>query len=213
MASPVVYGPGYSTYVRTVRLVLEEREADYRLIEVDLMQGQHKTPEHLARHPFGKVPAFEHDGLVLHETSAITRYLDAVLPGRSLTPETPKHTAIMHQLIALADAYTYPAMVGTVAIQRLVVPRQGGTPDEARIQAALPAIQTTLDELERIMDGHPWLVGYDLTLADLHLAPMMAYFSATPEGERLLPSYPGLQRWWSTIAARPSMERTQPRLG
>jgi glutathione S-transferase len=119
-----------------------------------------------------------------------------VLLGRSLMPETPKHTAIMHQLIAAADAYTYPAMVGTVAIQRLVVPRQGGTPDEARI-----------------MDGHPWLVGYDLTLADLHLAPMMAYFTATPEGERLLPSRPGLQRWWSAIAARPCMERTQPRLG
>ena len=86
MAAPVIYGPAISTYVRTVRLVCEEKGAHYELVEVDIMQGGNKTPEHLARHPFGRVPAFEHDGFKLYETSAITRYLDAVLPGPSLTP-------------------------------------------------------------------------------------------------------------------------------
>ena len=90
MAPPIIYGPGLSTYVRTVRLVCEEKGAPYELVEIDIMQGAHKTPEHLARHPFGRVPAFEHDGFKLYETSAITRYLDAVLPGPALTPAIPK---------------------------------------------------------------------------------------------------------------------------
>jgi glutathione S-transferase len=62
------------------------RHGTYELVEIDIMQGAHKTPEHLARHPFGRVPAFEHDGFKLYETSAITRYLDAVLPGPAPTP-------------------------------------------------------------------------------------------------------------------------------
>ena len=70
MAAPVIYGPAISTYVRTVRLVCEEKAAPYELVEVDIMQGGNKTPDHLARHPFGRVPAFEHDGFQLYETSA-----------------------------------------------------------------------------------------------------------------------------------------------
>ena len=104
MATPIIYGPGVSTYVRTVRLVLEEKGADYQLVEIDILQGGHKTPEHLARHPFGRVPAFEHDGFQLYETSAITRYLDAVLPGPQLTPGDPKGAARMQQAIAVVDS-------------------------------------------------------------------------------------------------------------
>src|SRR5690606_33774354 len=66
MAKPVVYGPAYSTYTRTCRLALEEKGADYDLVEVDIFSGANTTPEHLARHPFGKVPAFAHDGLELY---------------------------------------------------------------------------------------------------------------------------------------------------
>lgn len=65
MAKPIIYGPAYSTYARTVRLALEEKGVGYDLVEVDLLGGAAKAPEHLARHPFGKVPAFEHDGCEL----------------------------------------------------------------------------------------------------------------------------------------------------
>ena len=73
MAPPIIYGPALSTYVRTVRLVLDEKAAAYELVEIDILKGGNKTPEYLARHPFGRVPAFEHDGFALYETSAITR--------------------------------------------------------------------------------------------------------------------------------------------
>jgi glutathione S-transferase len=214
MAPPIIHGPNYSTYVRTVRLVLEEKGAEYRLAEVDVLKGEHKAPDHLARHPFGKVPAFEHDGFALYETSAVTRYLDAVLPDPPLTPADPRGAARMQQAIAVVDAYAYPAMISAVFMQRMVTPMLGGTADEAVVAAAMPNVELSLRAFEAMLDGgHAWLAGDGLSLADLHLAPVMAYFSGTPEGQRLLPGRPNLARWWGAVSSRPSMARTQPRLG
>jgi glutathione S-transferase len=213
MAPPIIYGPGLSTYVRTARLVCEEKGADYRLVEIDILKGDHKAPEHLARHPFARVPALEHDEFRLYETSAITRYLDAVLPGTSLTPADPKHAARMEQAVAIVDAYGYGAMISACVIQRVVVPMRGGTTDEAVIAAAMPTVEVSLKAFEDLLDGHAWLAGDMLSLADLHLAPVMAYFSGTPEGQRLLPDRPRLSAWWKLMSVRPSMAKTQPQLG
>ena len=48
-----------------MRLALEEKGVGYDRVEVDLLGEPAQAPEHLARHPFGKVPAFEHDGCEL----------------------------------------------------------------------------------------------------------------------------------------------------
>jgi glutathione S-transferase len=58
----VLYGPAYSTYTRTARLALEEKGVAYDLREVDTLAGEGQRAEHLARHPWGKVPILEHDG-------------------------------------------------------------------------------------------------------------------------------------------------------
>jgi hypothetical protein len=65
VSNPIVYGPSYSAYVRTTRLALEEKGIAYDLVDVAMMAGAHKQPAYLARHPFGKLPAFSHDGLAL----------------------------------------------------------------------------------------------------------------------------------------------------
>ena len=213
MAPPIIYGTAISTYVRTTRLVCEEKAAEYQLVDVDIMQGGNKAPEHLARHPFGRVPAFEHDGFTLYETSAITRYLDAVLPGPALTPSDAKGAARMQQAIAIVDSYAYGAMISAIVIQRVVMPMVGGTADETVIAAALPTAETSLAAFEALLGGGHCLAGESLSLADLHLAPVMAYFSATPEGQGPLPNHPGLANWWAAISARPSMAKTQPPLG
>ena len=213
MAPPVIYGPAISTYVRTARLVCEEKGAAYELVDVDIMQGANKTPEHLARHPFGRVPAFEHDGFRLYETSAITRYLDAALPGPALTPADPKGAARMQQAIAIVDSYAYGSMISAIVIQRVVMPMVGGVADETVIAAAIPTAETSLAAFEELLGGGHFLAGDGLSLADLHLAPVMAYFSATPEGQARLPSHPRLARWWGAVSSRPSMVKTQPPLG
>ena len=78
-------------YGRAVLAALEEKRAPFRLALVP--PGTMRAEPHLARHPFGRVPAFEHDGFVLYETQAILRYLDRVLPAPPLTPADPKAAA------------------------------------------------------------------------------------------------------------------------
>lgn len=211
MGKPIVHGPAYSTYVRATRMTLEEKGVAYDLREFDFMQGM--PEEHLKRHPFGKVPAFEHDGFMLYETAAITRFIDEEFSGPSLQSVDVRARARMAQIVGIVDSYTYGPVIGQIVIQRLVVPMMNGTPDETAIAQALPAAGKALAVLDGLIGDRPFLAGETLSLADLHLAPILAYFSATPEGEKVLAATPNLRRWFAAIGARPSFAATEPQLG
>ncbi len=211
MADPILYGPGYSTYTRSARLALEEKGVGYQHVEVDFLQGM--PEDQRARQPFGKVPAFEHDGFRLYETCAIERYVDEAFEGPALQPVEPRRRARMTQIISVLDSYTYGPTVGQLVIQRLVAPLMGGTPDEAAIEAALPAVRNCMGTLEQLLGDQAFLAGERLSLADLHLAPIFAYFTATPDSVPILDDKPGLHRWWEGIKVRESMAKTEPKLG
>lgn len=213
MATPVLYGPAYSTYARTARLALEEKGVAYKLVEVDMLKGETQAPEYLARQPFAKVPSFEHDGFAVYETRAIERYVDEAFAGPKLQPSDAKARARMDQIIGIVDSYAYPAFIGKVVMQRLIAPLMGGAPDEKMIADATAMVDKCADALEALAGGGDFLVGSSLSLADLHLAPVMAYFSATPEGEKVLAKSPKLARWWKSLSQRASMTKTAPKLG
>ena len=78
MSEFTVYSVPGSPFGRAALATLEEKAASYRLLPV--APGTLRAPEHLARHPFGRVPVLEHDGFSLYESQAILRYLDRVLP-------------------------------------------------------------------------------------------------------------------------------------
>lgn len=207
----IVHGPSLSTYVRTARLALEEKGVPYELREMNFMAGAHKQPEHLQRHPFGMVPAFEHDGFALYETGAITRYVDRALPGPKLQPGDAKHLARMDQIVAIVDSYVYPSIVSKLVIERLVAPMLGRAADEGAIGEAMPRIKLSLSELDRLAGGGEFLVGPQLTLADLHVAPIFGYLTMTPEAKSLLEPHGKLRAWWSAMEKRPSLPATAPK--
>jgi len=213
MSDPIIYGPAFSTYVRSVRLALEEKGATYQIEEVNVLEGKHREPAHLARHPFGKVPAFEHDGFALYETGAILRYVDEVFPGAALQPGDPRARARCNQILGIIDAYGYAPMIGQIVIQRLVVPLLGGTSDEEIVAAALDPAGTTITAIEALLGDATLFGGASPNLADLHLVPIYDYFSQTPEGGEMLAGAPGLTRWWNEIRDRPSVQKTKPALG
>ena len=92
--------PG-SPYARAVLAALEEKAVRYRLAPV--APGAFQSPQHLARHPFGRVPVLEHDGFVLYETQAILRYLDRIKPSPALTPADAQRIARMDQVMNIND--------------------------------------------------------------------------------------------------------------
>jgi glutathione S-transferase len=208
MGTPIVYGAAYSVYVRAVRLTLEEKGVAYRYEEVDVF-GEGGAPQtHLKRHPFGKIPAFEHDGFTLYETGAITRYVDRAFPGPALQPRDVKLRARVDQALSILDSYIYSTLVWGLYVERVSKPSRGLLTDEARIARLLPRARTCLRALEELVDG-PWLAGQEMSLADLHAAPMFAYFLLTDEAVPLMEAAPRLSTWWKVMAKRPSMERTK----
>lgn len=211
MVEAVIYGPAYSTYTRTARLVFEEKGQPYKLVEVDILKGDGHSPAHLARHPYGKVPTLEIDGFTIYETDAIERYVDEALPGAKLQPADVKQRARMSQIMDFIDNYLYGQAIGGVVINRLINPLLGKPVDEAKVREALDASEKALQEIEHLMGAGPYLAGPALSLADLHLAPILAYFTMTPEGELSMKKLPKLAEWWGKIKDLPSMAKTAPK--
>lgn len=208
MADITLLGLRISVYTRIARLALEEKGIDYELREVDIFADDGPPADYLALNPFGTIPTLLHGDFVLYETAAINRYLDEISPGTSLQPSVPVERARMNQIIGMLDNYCYRPMVWDVYVQRVVVPTAGGVADEARIAAALPGLRRLLEQLEHWRGEGGHLVGEELTLADLHLYPMLSYFIQTPEGVRMVGSLPNLQHWLRSMRLRDSVRAT-----
>ncbi|CAE6966492.1 hypothetical protein R69608_06905 [Paraburkholderia nemoris] len=205
-----LYGAAWSVYVRIARLALEEKQIKYGLVEVDVFAETGVPQEHLKRHPFGRIPAFEHNGFYLYETGAIVRYIDDAFPGCKLQPTNPKARAKVNQIVGILDAYAYRTLVWDIYVERVVSTREGRLANEQTIAAALPRAAVCLSELTRLSDDRGFLIGDGVTLADLYAAPIFACFMQVPEAVSLLEGCEKLILWWQRFSIRDSMSRTQP---
>lgn len=205
MSDPIVFGARYSTYTRSLLLALAEKGVAYRLEEVDIFLGA--TPDYLARQPFGRIPAMEHDGFRLYETGAMLRYVDEAFPGPALQPADVRRRARMNQILGILDSYAYRTLVWDIYVERSEARK--GAVDEAKIAAAAVRAEACLAALVELMGEGSYLLGAELTLADLHAVPILAYFRLTPEGGRLTAAAPAIGRWWDRMAARESVRATR----
>ena len=208
MAEIKLLGLSISVYTRIARMALEEKGLDYKLEEVDIFADPGPPLDYLALNPFGTIPCLLHGDFVLYETSAITRYIDEITPTASLQPTAPKERARMNQIIGMLDSYCYRPMVWGVYVQRVVVPAGGGEADEAHIVAYLAGLRSVLEQLDQWRGEHSFLVGQALSLADLHLYPMLSYFAETPEGIAMLDTFPRLRQWMQLMELRHSVSAT-----
>lgn len=188
-------------------LTLEEKGTEYELAAMQL--GTLKQEPHLSRHPFGRIPAFEHDGWPLYETRAIMRYVDAVVPGPRLQPEWPREAARMEQVMNIVDWYLMPQVSRTIAFNRVAAPRLGLPVNEETVARAIPDARHCIREIARLLDGSTWMAGDALSLADLLLAPQLSMLSQAPEGVAILREHANLCGWLERMEARPSMRATQ----
>ena len=209
--SLVLHGYRYSVYVRIARLALAEKRVAYAQVEVNPF-GPDVAAAYLALHPFGRVPTLVHDGFALYETGAISRYIDRACPGPKLQPDEAHALARMDQIIGVIDSYGYWPLVRQVFSHRIFRPAIGQPADDAEVARGLADSAKVLAALEALASPMPFLVGPTLSLADLHLGAMIAYFTAVPEGAVLLDHHPKLARWWRRLQPRPSMAATAPGL-
>jgi len=199
-----LYGVAGSPNVRGAMLGLAEKGVDYQLIDV---APPFKTPEHLARNPFGCVPVLDHDGFILYETQAILRYLDQAFSGPALQPENAHEAARMNQILGIIDYYLFPSWSGAIAFERLVATSFFGRPcDLERVEAAAPVARCSAETLEALVSA-PYLTGETYGLADIRLLPHFHWFRFTPEGEAILEGKNKLAQWFRLVSERPSVTK------
>lgn len=206
----VLYGFDGSTYVRTVRMLLAEKGADYDQVPVNVLEGEPRQPEHLERHPFGKVPVVDHDGMRILETTAITRYLNDVLPGPSFIPDDPRDRARMDMTIGLHDSYGYDAMVGTAGYH--LFPHLVGNPDKTFLEQSVEQARKVLAKIMEIRGDSRYIAGDERSLADFYLAPVCFYVGLVEDAPRVF-DVPGFGEWWDRVQQLDSYRATEPDLG
>ncbi len=212
---PVLHGYRYSVYAWIARLVLREKGVAHGWREVDPFSPD-VPDQYRALHPFGRVPVLVHPDpergdFVLYETCAIARYVDEAFAGPALQPRAAQGRARMQQVVSIADSYAYRPLVRQVFAHRVFRPRLGREADAAEIAAGLAAARTVLGALDRLVEK-PGTGPWSPTLADLHLAPMLGYFAAAPEGRAMLETHPRLAAWFGAMAARDAYRETEPGL-
>src|SRR6478609_10776193 len=163
MSDPIVYGFPRSTFVNIVRMILTHKGVAYSFHDLEPVMGK---PDHLALHPFNRVPILRHGDLTIYETSAIAVYVDEAFDGAHLTPKDVKTRARMNQWVSAVNSYYYPYMIYHVTHERRVFPELGIASDEKVVAHALPKIEVGLQVLENELGhGNHYLLGSDLTLA------------------------------------------------
>jgi glutathione S-transferase len=207
MSDMVVFGVQGSPFVRAVEVGLKEKAVAYRFQALAL--GESKSEAYLKRHPFGRVPSFQHGDFALYETQAILRYLDDLHPEPSLVPKDAREAARMNQIIGINDWYLFPKVAAVIVFNRIVGPAFfGKQSDEAAIRDTLPMAKTCMAELDRLLGDQPFLAGERLSIADIVVAPQLDFLAATHEGKECMKAT-RLVPWLARMNARPSMIATQ----
>ena len=206
-----LHGYKYSVYSWIARLALEEKGVRCDWVEINPFADA--VPErYLDLHPFKRVPALVHGEFSIYETNAITRYVDEVFEGPKLQRTEPRERARCSQIISIVDSYAYWPLVRQVFSHSIFRPCMGQPADDAELRRGLDTAPRVLSALEKVASDQQYLCGNAVSLADIHLAPMIGYFVLAAEGRALLEMYIRLTNWWSVLSQRTAYLATAPRL-
>ena len=195
--SGTLFAHAVSTCSRRVLCVLEEAGVDFAFRPVNLLLGEQRRADHLARHPFGKVPAWQGaDGLALFESRAIMRH---VAEGSALVPSGRAERALMEQWISVEYSYFAPSFLPIYFMRVL----KKMPLDEAKCAEHAAALAPTLDLLERRLGESAHLAGPDFSLADLTFLCYFAQF-ANCGLQPAVYQRPKLAEWWAACSSRPA---------
>ena len=184
---------------------LEEAGFDYEDQVVNILKGEQKSPDYLAVHPGGKVPALAVDDTVLTENASIILFLHQAAPAAKLLPDAASPVARAQQVSDLVWCS------GTVhpAVRQVRMPVRFTDGDPSGVQAKgreyLEAIAAQVDE--RTSDNR-WWYGADWSIVDVYLYWL---FTTARSAGFLLDGYPNLEALVERVQERPSCQRALAR--
>jgi len=199
-------GSASSTYVRTARMGFAEKG-----VAITLKAVAPHSPELLAVHPFGRMPALLDGEAAIWETTAILRFVDESFgDGPLLTPGRISDRVQCDQWVSAVNCYLYDTMVRRYVLQYIFPKGEAGQPDRAVIDRAVSEMPAQLAAMEKVYERSDFIAGDAISFADLFVAPILHYVEQMPEGKRLLTDMPNIRRAQGVIRQRPSFVATAP---
>jgi glutathione S-transferase len=181
-----IYGDLGSGNCLKVKYTADHLRLPYAWVPIDIMQGETRTPEFLARFPFGRIPAVElDDGRRLAESNAIVRYLAR---GSALLPDDAFTQAKIDEVL-FWEQYSHEPYIATTRYHMVYLKRSLDQREAWRVERGEAALDT-MDH--RLLAGRSWLVGEAMTIADIAL---LAYTRLAHEGGFDLSSRPNVRAW------------------
>ena len=233
-----VYSYYNSICTQKVFITLAEKGLDYTTQNVDLFRNEQFSPEYLKINPKGVVPALDHDGRVVIESTLICEYLDDCFPDRRLAPADPFLRArtrlwskvVDEQLFEATRELSFSAMFRERMRNMTEEQRQGryrnvGDPikrdrlistyeqgvDSPYVFQGIGAFDMAFAKMEKdLTAGGPWLIGAQLTLADINMMPFVARMAYLDLLDVWIADRPATRDWWTRAQTLPSFASSIP---
>ena len=204
MAELEIMGVPFSNYVRSIRMLCEEKGITYKLTP-----SRPQSPEVKAIHPAGQIPVMRHGNVTLFESKAIATYIDRAFPGQKFIPDDTLETAQVEQWVSYGNVKVDRWIMREFVVPSVFFDKTKG-PDTARIAAALPEIDKCCEALDDAVAHTGHLVGSRLTYADMNVIPMLFTLLSFPVGKDILAKYSSLSAYVARLADLPSFKDTAP---
>ena len=179
-----------------VRLALAQLEIPYRLIEVDILRGETRTPEFLRKNPSGRVPLLEvAPGRFLPESNAILWYIAG---GTSVAPDDRIDRAEALQWMFF-EQHSLEPNLGAARFWLTMV-KGGRELQRHGLEDWMEKGYQALTVMEKHLEKHRFFAANRYTIADIAL---YAYTHVAPESDFDLTTFPAIRRWLKRIASQP----------
>ncbi len=184
-------GNGYK-----VRLLLAQLGTPYKLVECDILKGETRTPEFLAKNPNGRIPTLQlEDGTHLAESDAILWYL---AEGTAFAPADRLQRAQTLQWMFF-EQYSHEPYIAVVRFWRHFFGKLSPL-QQLDLPGRVERGYAALGVMEQHLARHQYFVGDRYGLADIAL---YAYTHVAHEGNFDLDHYPHVCAWLACVASQP----------
>jgi glutathione S-transferase len=229
-----LYNAPQSTCSQRVRFVLNAKGQPFVEEKLDLLAGDQLKPDYLALNPNGVVPTLDHDGAIVIDSSVIIEYLDEVVPQASMTPRDPVKRGRMRSLMRFIDEMPaaavriptfnlaflprfaamsedeFVAFAESKPLRKEFMMAMGRTGfPQKEMDGAMGRLRRSYERMDESIEesGGPWLLGRDITLADVSVMPAMVRM-ADLNRESDWADLPRVAKWYELIRAEPAFKPT-----
>ncbi|WP_422008174.1 glutathione S-transferase family protein [Pyruvatibacter mobilis] len=183
-----LYRHELSGHAHRVELFLSLLGLDHELVDVDLVNGEHKQEAFRALNPFGQVPVIDDDGTIVSDSNAILVYLAKKYGTATWLPEDAEGAARVTRWLSIAAG---PVAFGPATARLITI---FGAPLDA--ERAKTIAYGLFDVMEQELATRDWLAGSTVTIADI---AGYSYIAHAPEGDVSLEPYPQIRAWLKRI--------------